>query len=98
MYKLVKKENEIIALSPAQQTAFATLLRALGAGNVVLLKGRACSGRTTILQKAQAVTGAALLGMRQFMGSLSGKPPFALEEAFQQMIQRALDTCDVALI
>jgi hypothetical protein len=94
----MKRENEIIQLAPAQQRAFDMLLQAIAAGNLTLLKGRACSGRTTILTKLQASAGGVLLGMRQFMVRLAAKPPYALEEAFLQMIEQGLGAYDLVMV
>jgi len=92
------KGKDIILLSPAQRRAFETLLAGIAGSGVVHLKASEGSGRTTVLQKAQAAAGGILLGMRQFMCTLAGGPPFALEEAFLQMIEQALSTSDLVLV
>src|SRR2546428_12853112 len=84
-----------IVLSPAQARAFEGLLNGICAGDVLLLKGCAGSGRTTILQKLQHATGGVLVGMREFMKTLGAQPPAAIEEAFLQMIQQALGNHEI---
>jgi hypothetical protein len=83
-------ENEMIRLSPAQQKTFDTLMEGIGAFHIVLLKGGACSERTTILQSLRDALGGVLLGARQFMDTPSVGEPFAIEEAFLRMVEQAL--------
>ncbi len=92
------KEKELISLSPAQQRAFEELIRAVSAGDVLLLKGRPCSGRTTILQSLRDATSGALVGTRQLMDALAAGHSFAIEEAFLRMIEQALATNDVVIV
>jgi hypothetical protein len=92
------KGHEDIILSPAQERAFNTLIAGIGVNTVVHLKANNGSGRTTILQKAQAVAGGVLLGIRQFMRALAAAHPLALEESFLQMIEQAFATADLLLI
>jgi ATP-dependent 26S proteasome regulatory subunit len=94
----MRDEKENTLLSPAQQRAFEALLAGITAGNVILLKGRPSSGRTTILRKAQSATGGVLVGMRQFMDELSAGQPLAIEEAFLRMVEQALRGCDLVLV
>ena len=94
----MKQEKETVLLSPAQQKAFEGLLAGVAAGHVILLKGRPCSGKTTILEKLQSAAGGVLLGMREFMHALAAGEPFALEEAFLRMIEEALGTHDIVLV
>jgi transitional endoplasmic reticulum ATPase len=91
------KQAEIV-LSPAQEHAFEGLLRGIAAGEVLVLKGRAGAGKTTILQKVQAVVGGVLLGMRQFMASLTAQDPAAIEETFLQMIEQSLANAEIVLV
>ena len=93
----MNKQREIV-LSPAQQRALDELLGGISAGNVLLLKGCAGSGRTIVLQKLAEAAGGVLLGMRQFMESLAGGPPAAIEEAFLQMIEGALAQADIVIV
>jgi len=87
-----------IVLSPAQAKAFEGLLNGICAGDVLLLKGCAGSGRTTILQKLQHATGGVLVGMREFMKTLGAQPPAAIEEAFLQMIEQALGNHEIVIV
>jgi len=84
------KQQQEIVLSPTQQRAFEGLLGGIHVGDVLLLKARAASGRTTILRKLHEAIGGALRGVRDFMESLSARRPEAIEEAFLQMVEQAL--------
>ncbi|HWC96474.1 MAG TPA: ATP-binding protein [Candidatus Sulfopaludibacter sp.] len=86
----MKNQNLNIVLSPAQQKAYEGLLNGSAAGDVLLLKARPGSGRTTILRKLHEAVGGAFLGIRDFMQTLSTHRPEAIEEAFLQMLEQAL--------
>jgi hypothetical protein len=77
-------------LTPVQEAARNGLLGGIPAGGVFVLRGQPGMGRTTILQKAHAVTGGALLGVRQIMTESGGLQPWAIEEAFLEMLDNAL--------
>jgi hypothetical protein len=62
------------------------------------LKGRACSGKTTILAQLNAENGGVLLGMRQFMHSVADGAPFAIEEGFLRTIEEALAMHDLVIV
>ena len=80
----MKKQN--IVLSPAQQRAFHGLRREMEVADVVLLKALPGSGRTTILQRLQEISGGVLLGA------------VAREEAFLQMLEQALARHEVVIV
>ena len=85
-------------LSPAQQDAFQGLLCGKDIGDVLMLKARPASGRTTILRKLHEAIGGALLGIREFMQSLAGRRPEAIEEAFLQMVEQGLAHHDIVIV
>jgi transitional endoplasmic reticulum ATPase len=85
-------------LTPAQQQACDGLLRGIPVGEVLVLRGIAGSGKTTILERIQAATGATLLGMREFMRALKTGPPQAIEEAFLDPIEQALATAESVIM
>jgi len=85
-------------LTPAQKRAFEGLLGGLTAGDVLVLRGPAGSGKTTVLESVQAAAGGVLIGMRQFMCSLAAHPPAAIEEAFLRMLEQALAAHDLILV
>jgi transitional endoplasmic reticulum ATPase len=92
-----EKEMSITTLSPAQRVAADGLLSGIAAGDVVVLRGDAGSGRTTVLQTIHAQAGGVLIGMRQFMRAL-GKQPVAIEEAFLDFVMEALSGHDVVIV
>src|SRR5690348_1281362 len=89
--------NEIV-LTSAQSQAYDRLLTGIAAGDVLVLEGRAGAGKTTILEKVQAAAGGLLVGVRQFMQSLASRAPAAIEEAFLDMIERALAEHDLVMV
>ena len=62
----VTTTGEPLTLTPAQQAAADHLIAALPAGSVLILRGDAGAGKTTILNTLRAETGGILLGMRNF--------------------------------
>ncbi len=93
----MKRQPEIV-LSPAQRRAFEGLLNGNAAGNVLFLKARPGSGRTSILRKLHGTIGGAILGVRDFMHSLSSRWPAAIEEAFLRRIEQALAHQNIVVV
>jgi hypothetical protein len=87
-----------INLTPAQRIAAEGLQEAISFGGVLVLRGRTGSGKTTILQWLQAVSGGALLDAARFMRSVAQGAPDALEESFLRMIEEALEQHDLLLV
>jgi ATP-dependent 26S proteasome regulatory subunit len=85
-------------LSPAQRVAYEGLLEATSAGNLAVLWGSVGMGRTTILRELHRSLGGAFLTMREFMESMRGQHPLALEEAFLQMVLGALEKNDAVIV
>lgn len=80
--------QETAMLSPAQLAAAESLLEGLGTGDIVVLRGEAGLGKTTVLRSIQEQLGGTFLGMRQFMETLPWQS--GIEEAFHQLITDAL--------
>jgi transitional endoplasmic reticulum ATPase len=94
-YNLMQNE---IRLTPAQEAAANGLLAGIPAGEVFVLRGQPGMGRTTIVQRVHAVIGGAFLGVRQFMTELAGHQALAIEEAFLEMLDRALAHHEVVVV
>ena len=77
-------------LCPAQQEAYATLMRGLPRGSVFVVRGDTGRGKTTVLRAAHAATGGAFLTTRDLMEAMAGADPLALEEVFTQRVVQAL--------
>jgi hypothetical protein len=54
-------------------------------------------GKSTILEKVQAATGARLVEATQFLAELTNRHPLAVEEAFLDAVRRALSLADTVL-
>jgi transitional endoplasmic reticulum ATPase len=94
----MKKQKQEIVLSPAQERIFNSLQSGKEIADVLLLKARAGSGRSTILNRLHEAIGGAFLGVRNFMQSLSVRRPEAIEEAFLQMIEQALAHHEIVIV
>jgi AAA+ superfamily predicted ATPase len=77
-------------LTPAQKRVAEGLLGGIPAAGVLVLRGAAGSGKTTVLEHVHSLAGGILLGVRQFMRSLAAGPPYAIEEAFLNMLEDAM--------
>jgi tRNA A37 threonylcarbamoyladenosine biosynthesis protein TsaE len=82
--------NTEIILTPAQRTAAEGLQEACAFGGVLVLRGRAGSGKTTILQGLHAICGGALLDAASFLRAVAHGAPNAMEESFLRMIEEAM--------
>ena len=59
-------------------------------GNIIVLKAGCGMGRTTVLEHVHAAVGGHFMGMRQFLDALNSHQPSAIEEAFLDMLDRAV--------
>jgi AAA+ superfamily predicted ATPase len=88
----------VSVLTPTQQEAAAGILSGSQPGSAIVLKSKPGQGRTTVLRHVHAALGGEFLGMRQFMDSLAAHQPSALEEAFLQMLDRAIASHDTVIV
>src|SRR5215467_406958 len=94
----MKQLIEGILLTPAQELAYMALLEGVTHADVIVLWGRAGAGKTTVLKKAHDARGGAWLGMREYMRAVASHVPEAMEEAFLEMMEQALDANDIVFI
>jgi broad-specificity NMP kinase len=94
----VTATGEPLTLTPAQQSAADCLSAALPAGSVMILRGDAGAGKTTIMDTLRAETGGMLLGMRNFVDMLMLRRPDAIEQSFVEMIEEAMSDHEVILV
>jgi transitional endoplasmic reticulum ATPase len=87
-----------IRLTPVQQVAFDGLLAGIAASGVLVLRGDAGMGKTTILKKFHAAVGGAFVGVREFMETLAARQTPAIEEAFLAMIEEALASHNLVIV
>jgi transitional endoplasmic reticulum ATPase len=90
--------NHEITLTPAQRIAAGGLEEAIAFGGVLVLRGSAGRGKTTVLQWLHSACGGALLGAGQFMHSIADGPPDAIEESFLRMLEESMDQHDLVLV
>src|SRR5687767_12472021 len=67
-----------VDLTPAQEVARRAAHTALAAGPIVLLWGRAGSGRTTVLRRLHADLGGAFLALADLIGPAAERHPLAI--------------------
>jgi transitional endoplasmic reticulum ATPase len=94
----VTTTGEPLTLTPAQQAAADHLMAALPAGSILILRGDAGAGKSTILDTLRAETGGILLGMRSFVDMLMLRRPDAIEQSFAEMIEEAMADHEVVLV
>jgi ABC-type branched-subunit amino acid transport system ATPase component len=82
-------------LTPAQEQAFQWLLGAIPAADVLVLRGRAGAGKSTILTRVHAARGGILLQMRPLMRSLASHQ---VEDALLRTIERALESANLVIV
>src|SRR5262245_18546080 len=87
-----------VQLTPSQRIAADGLVNGVFKGGILVLESSAGMGRTTVLQHVHDALGGALLGMRQFMTTLMNREPAAIEEAFLETIEQALEGSDLVII
>lgn len=85
-------------LTPVQREAADRLRRAIQCGNVVVLQGDIGQGKTTLLRDLQAEVGGLFVGMREFMRALDRREPFALEEAWIQLVEASFEKHDLVIL
>jgi len=85
-------------LTPVQKAAANELLKSMSSGSVLILRAAAGLGRTTVLQHVHSIVGGAWLGARQFIDVLMVRRPDAVEQAFVELLEDALDRHQVVIL
>ena len=85
------KQETCSVLTPAQQRALQGLVEGVAAGHLVTLRGRAGTGKSTILRHLHASIGGVLVGLAE-------RQPEEIEEAFLQIIEQALAAHDIVIV
>ncbi len=94
----VATTGEPLILTPVQQAAADRLIASLPVGSVLILRGDAGVGKTTILNALRPETGGILLGMRSFVDMLMLRRPDAIEQSFVEMIEEAMADHEIVLV
>jgi ATP-dependent 26S proteasome regulatory subunit len=87
-----------IPLSPAQQEALDGIQTALRSLDVIVLHGEPGVGKTLILRTLVAASRGAMTGVAQFMELLKSRNPVAIEEAFAETLEEALDNASIVVV
>ena len=90
--------NEQIRLTPVQQSAAGRLMKAVSKGSVLMLRGDAGAGKTTILNYILREIGGVLTGMRHFVDMLMLRRPDAIEQSFIEIIETALTDHEIVFV
>src|SRR4051794_11314076 len=85
-------------LSPSPRRGYDEVRRLLPLGHAFGLAGNGGVGRTTVLRQLHRDAGGAFLNMKDFIGALGQRTPAALEETFEQIVLRALETHDLVIV
>jgi hypothetical protein len=67
-------------------------------GSVLILKSHSGLGRTTVLRHVHNAMGGGFLAMRQLVKSMTGRQPWALEEAFLDTLARAVAAHNTVIV
>ncbi len=79
-----------IILTNAQQEAAQRVLDGISTGQLMVLRGKAGSGKTTVLERIWEERGGLLFGARQFVGAAKSMTAAAIEDAFLRMMEEAV--------
>jgi transitional endoplasmic reticulum ATPase len=85
-------------LTPAQRSAAHEIFGGLACGDLVALQGDVGLGKTTVLRAVQSKAGGVFLSMREFMQALDRRQPFAIEEAWMQLMEAAFEKHDLIFL
>lgn len=87
-----------LALTPSQRKAAKGVLRGLERGGFAVLQDQGNRGKTTVLEHVQQETGAAMVGVREFLSSLAAHRPEAIEEAFLDLVEAEIESHEIVLV
>jgi ATP-dependent 26S proteasome regulatory subunit len=85
-------------LTPCQQQAADCLIHAASVTGVLVLRGDAGMGKTTILRRVQAALGGGFVTAGHFVNILTVRDPAAIEESFFEAVQEKLEIHDVVIV
>src|SRR5688572_7722601 len=91
-------EDRVVALSIAQQAAYAALERQLAEHNVAVLSARAGMGKTRILRALHTVTGGLYLTSREFVEASAHAHPLSLDETIYAVLRQSLEAHDTVIV
>ena len=87
-----------VELSPAQQTAYGFLERALYIGSLVTLANSGGRGTSTVLCRLASDIGATYLGAKDLLNVLENRNPGAIEETLHHVVMHALQQNDIVVL
>jgi transitional endoplasmic reticulum ATPase len=88
----------VTSLSPGQRTAFDRVVGSLATTRVAAVSAVPGFGRTSVLRALHEKYGGALVGARDFLESLRGTHPIALEEMIHALILTTLADTDYVFV
>src|SRR4051812_48973932 len=86
------------ALCPTQQQLCDHLLSALPQASVLVIEADSGMGKTTLLREIQHRHGGVLLSMKDLIEVMRSRHPLALEEAFHEWVNQALNSSPCVLL
>ena len=87
-----------ISLSPSQLQAAEGVLLGLERGDCAVLQDSGSDGKTTVLDYVHQKLGGVRIGVREFLSKLAAYEPFAIEEAFLDMLDAAVAQHDLVIV
>src|SRR6266404_7806255 len=87
-----------ISLSPSQRKAAEGVLLGLERGDCVVLRDLASDGKTTVLGYIHEKLGGVRIGVREFLAKLAAYEPYAIEEAFLDLIDAEIARHDLVIV
>ena len=97
-YELTAQPGSNVLLTPSQRKVADNLLTGMSAANVCLLRAESGMGKTTVLRHLQAQLGACIVTATHVPKLLKRRPPAAIEEAFMEMLEEAIDGHDIVIV
>lgn len=85
-------------LSPSQRKAADGVLLGLERGDCAVVLDSGSDGKTTVLDNVHAELGGARIGVREFLSKLAAFEPFAIEEAFLDLLDAAVAAQDLVIV
>jgi len=93
-----RRATPTISLSPSQRKAAEGVLLGLERGDCAVLRDFGSDGKTTVLSYVHEKLGGVRIGVREFLAKLAAYEPYAIEEAFLDLIDAEIAQHDLVIV